>query len=161
MLGQLDEKLKSFLHVLRRKEGVANTVVAAATENTFIARTQNKHLKCIDLDSSYWAKSLFPRMGFTQRTWTCKPEIPELAKQEPKLIFQHRIINLLERYCIQFSLIMNFDQTPLKYSPVTNQTLSKKRSKHVAIKGLTSRQSITANFGINFSILTNAAHLLW
>ena len=31
MLGTLDEKVKTFLHVLSRKDGVINTIVAIAT----------------------------------------------------------------------------------------------------------------------------------
>ena len=46
---------------------------------------------------------------------------------------------------------MNFDQTPLKYALVVNQTLSKKGSKHIAKKGLSCRQSITITFDINFA----------
>ena len=45
---------------------------------------------------------------------------------------------------------MNFDQAPLKYAPVANQTLSRKRSKHVAIKEQSFKQAITATFGITF-----------
>ena len=58
MLGELHEKVKNFLHVLRRKGGVVETVAAA---KAFIARSQNEHLKCIDLDSSYWAESFSMR----------------------------------------------------------------------------------------------------
>ena len=47
MLGALDEKVKNFLHVLRRKEGVVNTVVAMATAKVLIARSQYEHLKCL------------------------------------------------------------------------------------------------------------------
>ena len=43
---------------------------------------------------------------------------------------------------------MNFDQTPLKYGPVTSQTLAEKGSKHVGISGMTYRKSLTATFGI-------------
>ena len=86
MLGTLDEKV--ILHVLRRKGGVVNTTVTVATAKALIARGQVEYLKCLDLDSSYWAKSLFRRMGFTKRTCTTsKPEIPELARKEAKLIF--------------------------------------------------------------------------
>ena len=52
------------------------------------------------------------------------------------MIFQYQIADLVERHSIPPSLVMNFDQTPLKYAPVANQTLSRKGSKHVAIKGL-------------------------
>ena len=86
MLGTLDEKV--ILHVLRRKGGVVNTTVTVATAKALIARGQVEYLKCLDLDSSYWAKSLFRHMGFTKRTCTTsKPEIPELARKEAKLIF--------------------------------------------------------------------------
>ena len=153
MLGTLDEKVKIFLHVLRRKGGVGNTVVAVATAKALIARSSDEHLNCLDLDSSYWANSLFRRMDFMKQTCTTsKPEIPELAKEEAKLIFQHQIANLVERQPIPSSLIMNFDQTPLKYAAVANQTLSRKGSKHVAIKDISFKMSITATFGITFNL---------
>ena len=80
MLGTLDEKRKTFLHVLRRKGGVVNTVVAVATAKAMIARSPDEHLKCLDLDSSYWVKSLFRRMGFMKRSCaTSKPEIVEIT----------------------------------------------------------------------------------
>ena len=64
MLGTLDAKIQTFLHVQRRKEGVVNTVVAIDTAKALIARSQDEHLKGIDLESTSWAKSLFKRMGF-------------------------------------------------------------------------------------------------
>ena len=137
MFGTLDAKVQIFLHVLRRKGGVVNTIVAIATAKTLIARSQDEHLKCIDLESTSWAKSLFKRMGFKKQTCiTSKPGIPELAKKEAKLIFQHQIADHVERHSIPLSLIINFDQTPLKYAPVANQTLARNGTKHVAEKGL-------------------------
>ena len=92
-------------------------------------------------------------MGFTKRTCTTsKPEIPELAKNEVNLIFQHRIADLVKHHSIPPSLVMIFDHTPLKYAPVANQTLSRKGSKHVAIKGLSFKRSITATFEITFNL---------
>ena len=118
---------QSFLHVLRRKGGVAITVIAVATAKSLIARSEYKHLKFLDLDSSFWAKSLFRHMVFKKRTCTTsKPENPKLAKKEEKLIFQHRIAVVVERHSIPLPLVMNFDQTPLKFVPVANQTLSRK-----------------------------------
>ena len=57
----------------------------------------------------------------------------------------------MERHPIPLPLVMDFDQTPLKYAPVGDQTLSRKGSKHVAIKGQSFKQAITATFGITFS----------
>ena len=151
MLCEFDEKEKNIPHVLRRKMVVINTVMTAATAEVFIARSQNEHLKPIDLNSSYFVKSPFRRMGFTKRACTnSKPEISELAKKKAKRICQHQITDLVEHDTILPTLIMNFDQTPLKYTPVANQKLSKTGSKRVAIKGLSFRQYITAISGINF-----------
>ena len=131
---------------------MVNTVVAVATVKAWIARSPDGHLKCLDLDSSYWCKILFRCMGFTKQTCSTKPEIPELAKKEAKLIFQRQISNFVERHFIQSSLVMNFDQTLPKYTPVDDQTQSRKGSKHVAIKGLSFKKSITATFGITFNL---------
>ena len=88
----MDEKVKTFLRVLRKKGGVVNTVVAVATAKALIGRSQDEHLKCLDSGSSYWAKSLFRRMGFTKQICIAsKPEILELEKKEAKLLFQNQI----------------------------------------------------------------------
>ena len=103
MLGCLDEKAQSFLHVLRRKGGVVSAVVAVATARALVARSEYKHLKCLDLDSSFWAKIIFHRMGFKKRTCTTsEPEIPDLAKKEAKLIFQRQIAEVVEHHSIPF-----------------------------------------------------------
>ena len=56
----------------------------------------------------------------------------------------------MEGHNIPPSLIMNFDQIPLKYSPVSNN-LSKKGSKHVPIAGIVFKKSITATFDVTYS----------
>ena len=72
----------------------------------------------IDLDSSYWAQSLFRRMGFKKQMQTTgKVEIPEGARKEAELLYLHNIVTIVEKYEIPHSLIMNLDQTPLKYIP--------------------------------------------
>ena len=110
LLGTLDKKVKTFPHVFRRKGGMVNTVLAVATAKPLTARSPDEHLKCLDLNSSYWTKSLFTRLGFTKQTCiTSKQEIPELARKETKLIFQHQIDDLVKRHSISLSLVINFD----------------------------------------------------
>ena len=58
-----------------------------------------------------------------------KTEIPDGAIREAGFLFHRSIIDIADRYQIPLSLIMNFDQTPLKYAPVSSQTLDKKMSK--------------------------------
>ena len=88
MLGTLDEKVKTFLHVLRRKGGVINTVVVVATAKGLIAKSLDEHLKCLDIDSSYWAKSLFRRMGLrSEHAPNPNRKSQNWQKKEAKLIF--------------------------------------------------------------------------
>ena len=82
---------------------------------------------------------------------TDKPEIPDRAAMEAKLLFQYQITSLVEEHDIPPSLIMNFDQTTLKYAPVSNSTLAKKGSKHVPITSGAFKESITRTFGITYS----------
>ena len=78
-----------------------NTVVANATSKALIARSIDEHLKLIDLESTTSAKSLFSRIGFCKRATTnLKPEIPELAKREGKLLLQHQVANLVKKYAV-------------------------------------------------------------
>ena len=94
MLGAIDEKVRHFLMIIRRKGGVVNTVVANATVRVLLGRSHEEHLKCIDHEHSSWAKRLFRRMGLVKRTCTTwKPELPEKVKNEAKLILQHQIVN--------------------------------------------------------------------
>lgn len=104
-------------------------------------------MKSIDLENTSWARSLFTRMGFVKRSaTTSKSEIPEVAK----VIFQHHIAKTMEDYSIPLSIVMTFDQTPLKYVPVASQTLSQKVLKHVCIYGETYKKTITATFDITY-----------
>lgn len=58
---------------------------------------------------------------------------------------------MVEENNILVSLVLNFDQTPLKYAPLANQTLAKHGSKHVGISEKTYPKSLTATFGITFT----------
>ena len=65
-----------------------------------------------DVDSSFWAQSLFRRMGFSRRRKTStKVDIPISARKEIEYLFLHEIVSKVEKYSIPDSLIINFDQT--------------------------------------------------
>ena len=151
MLAKLDEKVKNFLLALRRKGGVVNTVVAIAAAKALIQKSNEDHLKVIELEKSSWAKSLFQRLGFTKRAATTgRTEIPEGTRKEAALIFHHEIVSKV-KYQIPQSLILNIYQTSSKLAPTSRHTLAKKNSKHVSIAGSSYKQAITATFGITFS----------
>ena len=150
-VGTVDEKVSNFLQIVRRKGGFVNTVVAIATAKALIARSDLPHLKALDIESSSWTNSLFQRMGFVRRAkTTSKPEILERAKTEAALILHHQIVALVEKHHIPQSMVINIDQTTLKYASVSNQTMAQKGSNHVAIHGSTYKNAITATFGITY-----------
>ena len=57
---------------------------------------------------------------------TGKVEIPERAKQEAELLYLHNIVTLVEEHNIPQNLILNLDQTPLRYVPVSHNTMVKR-----------------------------------
>ena len=82
---------------------------------------------------------------------TVKVEIPEGAKQEVELLYLHNIVTLVEEHNIPQNLILNFDQTPLKYVPVSHNTMAKKGVKSVAITGGPGKGSVTGTFVITLN----------
>ena len=77
-----------YLHAIRKKGDVVNTVVAIAITQALIAKNENKNLKVLNLEKTSWTKSLFHWMGFVKRSATTgKPAIPDGAKKEAGLSY--------------------------------------------------------------------------
>ena len=132
---------------------VISRSIATSTAKALISRNPG-YVGQIDPESSSWAQSLFHRMGFVRRRGTtAKLEIPDGAFKEAHLLFTHDIVSKVDKYNIPDSLIINIDQTPTKYVPVSRSTLAKKNSKaiKVAIEGTSDKRSITATFSITFN----------
>ena len=79
---------------------------------------------------------------------TSKVQIPEGAKKEAELTFLHRIVSTVEKYKIPNSMILNLDQTSMKYAPCSQQTFAPKNSKHVAISGTSNKKAVTGTLVI-------------
>ena len=149
MLGSLDEMVQRYIRAYRSRGGPVNSLIAVSIAKVLITGNPQLNLGHLDLDSSSWAKSLFKRMGFTRRMKTTgKVEIPEGAKQEAELLFLHNIVTLIEEHNIPESLVMNLDQTPLKYVPVSHNTMAKNGVKSVSIAGSGDKRGITGTFVI-------------
>ena len=149
LLGSLDQMVQRFLLSLRRTGGLVSSTIAISAAKALIARNLQYNLSHIDLDSSYWAQSLFWRMGFKKRMRTTgKVEIPEGAGKEAELLYLHNIVTIVEKNEILHSSIMNSDQPPLKHIPAMNHTMAKQNSKSVSIAGSSDKRSITGTFTI-------------
>ena len=80
-------------------------------------------------------------------TTTGKVPIPGALCKELEKAYLHSIVRKIEENDIPLSLVLNLDQTPWKYIPVSN--MAARGSKTVPIKGLTNKLMITATFTIN------------
>ena len=136
MLGSLDEIVQKYLRPYGSHGGPVNSTIAVSVAKVLITRNPQRNLEHIDLDSSSWAKSLFKRIGFARRMKTTgKVEIPEGARNEAELLYLRNVVALVEEHEIPPELVMNLDQAPLKYVPVSHHTMAKKGAKSVAIAG--------------------------
>ena len=149
MLGSLDEMVQKYLRAYRSRGGPVNLIIAVSVAKVLIARNPQLNLEHIDLDSSSWAKSLFKRMGFARRMKTTgKVQIPEGARKKAELLYLHNVVALVKEHEIPPELVMNLDQTPLKYVPVSHHTMAKKGVKSVAAAGSADKRCITGTFFI-------------
>ena len=152
LLGSLDQMVQRFLLSLRRTGVLVSSAIAISASKVLIARNPQYNLSQIDLDSSHWAQSLFRRMGFKKRMRTTgKVEIPKGARKEAELLYLRHIVTIVEKYEITHSLIMNLDQTSLKYIPAMNRIMAKQNSKSVSIAGSSDKRSITGTFTITLN----------
>ena len=124
MLGQFDSMVQTYLLAQSQRECVINTCIANASAHALIKRN-SQVTGNIDLGCSAWACSLFQKMGFVKRGKTSsKVEIHDAARKEIEFLFYHKIVIYVEKFKIPQSLILNLDQTPLKYVPVSNETMA-------------------------------------
>ena len=64
-------------------------------------------------------------MGYVRRKkTTSKVQIPEAVQKEVELIFQRKIAKIVEAHQIPNCMILNLDQTPLKFVLSSNTTLA-------------------------------------
>ena len=110
-------KVQKFLKVARSRGAVINTSIAIATASGFIKRSNDEPLKHLPLERP-WAQNLFRQMGYVRRfATTGKVKLPQDVKREAELLYIHDIVNLIETHKIPKSMVVNLDQTPVKYVP--------------------------------------------
>ena len=143
MLGDVHNKVSSFLKAVRARGGIVNQTIAIATAKAIIKSSDGPRL----MPSSSWAQSLFRRMQYRRRmATTSKVPIFPSVREEIKLVFMHRIVHKAEKFNIPPPFIVNVDQTPLKMVPVGRTTLAAVNTKSVPISGSSDKRTITGTF---------------
>ena len=68
------------------------------------------------------------------RKTSSKVDISDGARKEMEFLCHHDILSRVEEFNIPETLIINIDQTPLKYVPVSKETMAKRNSTSVTIE---------------------------
>ena len=97
-----------------------------------------------------WQISLFRRMVIIRRfAATGKVKTPDGVKKEAEFLYINNIVDLIETHNIPKSMVLNLDQTLLKYVPRGTATFTQKSSSTVPIKGVSDKRMITETFTIS------------
>ena len=75
--------------------------------------------------------------------------VAERRMKEAELLFIRDIVHHIETNKISESIVLNIDQTPLKYVPCGKTTMAEKSSSTVPINGVSDQRMITATFTIS------------
>ena len=140
--------MKNFLLALRRKEDVVNTVVAIASAKVLIQKSNEEHLKLIELEKFSWANTLLTPF----HSWSSKKGCTNFSRW-----------NRFQNQKISNTKLANIEYQPNSFQAGTNfkTHLSRKKSKHVSIAGSSYKQTITRTFGITFSNVLLSMQLIY
>ena len=93
-----------------------------------------------------WAKSLLCRLGFVKRRGSTAAKITVTNFEELKDQYLLDVKAVVQIEEIPQELIINWDQTGIKYVPVDTWTMEKEGSKRVQVIGADDKRQITAVF---------------
>jgi len=147
LLGEeLEEEVKLFVKASRAEGTVVNTeTVMGTATGVVISHDANLLVEnggYINITKE-WAQRLLQRMGLVKRKGTTKAKVlpPDFEKLKKQFLSDIRTIVAMES--IPKELIINWDQTGMKYVPVSDWTFEQKGAKRVEIAGLGDKRQIT------------------
>jgi len=151
---QYDKEVQEYLVALPEVGAAVNTLVAISAGTAVIKRRNPAMLASAGgsiVLTKDWARYLLQQMGYVKRKATTKAKttVEDFDAVKSDFLFNIKVVVALEE--IPPELIINFDQTGLKYVPVGDWTMTKKGSKSVPISCLGDKRQITAVFAGTFS----------
>ena len=147
--------LMKYIHTIRDAGGIINTAIVIAAGLGIVKKIDPGLLECNDghvvLQKS-WAKYLLNKMDFVKRKATTKkPKFMVSNFEELKDQFLMDIKAIASMEDIPNDMIVNWDQTAIKYIPLSNWTMAKEGSKRVEVAGIDDKRQITATFAASLS----------
>ena len=147
LLGEKwEDEVKSFVKLQRDKGSVVNTQTVMATAvGVIVSHDANLLVENgghIDISKS-WATQFLERMNMVKRKGTTTAKILPTDFEKVKKQYLSDICFMLIMGDIPEDLIINWDQTGLKYVPVSDWIFAEKGFKRVEIVGLDDKRQIT------------------
>ena len=147
--------LMKYIHSIRDAGGLINTAIVIAAGLGIVKRMDPGLLECnggfVVLQKS-WAKYLLSKLNFVKRKATTKkPKCTVANFEELKAQFLLDIKAITSMEDIPDDMIVNWDQTAIKYIPLSNWTMAKEGSKRVEVVGIDDKCQITATFAASLS----------
>ena len=147
---KLTGELKLYIEVIPEGGGVINTAIVIAAATGMLQKRDPASLASngghITLKKS-WAKYFLQTMNYVKRKSTTKAGIAvrNFDKIKDQFLLDIKGVKMMED--IPDELVVNWDQTGIKYVPVSQWTMEQKGAKRVEVHGVDDKRQITAVFG--------------
>ena len=149
---ELESQVKRIIQELRVANRTVNTTIVLATaRGVTLAKYANLLAEngcSIDLSKDR-AKRLLSRMGYVKRKATSKVTISSTELESLKVRFLNDIRTVVSLEEIPMELIINWDQNPIKFFPMSNWTHDKKGTERIQLASLDDKRQITATIAGN------------
>ena len=147
--------LTRYIRAIREAGGIVNTAIVLGAALGIVKRMNPELLECngghVVLKKS-WAQHFLTNMNFVKRkTTTKKPKVTVANFDELKSQFLLDIKAIVTMEEIPDDMIVNWDQTAIKYVPSSNWTMAAEGSKRVEIVGIDDKRQITTTFAGSLS----------
>ena len=150
----IEDQVKEYIREIRVSGGVVNTAITlAAAKGIVLGKVANMLAEnggYLDLTRD-WAKRLLSRMGLVKckATTVLKITPKEFADLWEQYLDDIETISKIE--AIPKEMIINWDQTAVKYVPVSDWTKEVKGAKRVHIAGTDDKRQLTATLTVTAS----------
>ena len=143
---ELSKQLWMYIHTLRVGAGGVNMQVVIAAATGMLQKRDPALLESIGELKKSWAKYFLGKMNFVKRKATTKGRfaISNFEAVKTQYLLDIKGVKMMEE--IPDELMINWDQTGIKYVPASQWTMAEKGSKRVELEGVNDKRQITAVF---------------
>ena len=148
---ELDEKVQLYLKKVREGGGPVSTTIATAAACGILLKCNQGMLSEFDGPvqvqiNKYWTRSLLQWMKFAQhKATTVKSKHTVAVFEQVKRGFLE-VVATVTMEEILADLILNWDQTGIKFVPCSSWTMEQRGARQVELTGVSDKRQITAVF---------------